>query len=137
ILVAIPPAWWQALGTFGAGLAASPYLGGPHFPGVVAAAGVVAGLAGALAPQPVPPYQPPLPHEAGHEPGLIAASQRRFERSVFFPGRPPTPPRLRDLRAMAQSPHRLWPLGYAFTFMGSVCFFSSYPGILSEHLGLA
>lgn len=137
ILVALPPDAWRALGAVGRALAASPYLGGPHFAGAFAAAAVMAGMAAFLAHGTVPPYQPPLPHEAGHEPGLIAASQRRFERPVFFPGRIRNRPRLRDIAAMAQSPHRLWPLGYALTFMGSVCFFASYPGVLSGQLGLA
>ncbi|MCA1810417.1 MAG: MFS transporter [Halobacteriales archaeon] len=134
ILVALPSGWWQAIDP---ALAASPLVGGPHFPGMFAAAAVMAGMAAILAHNTVPPYQPPLPHEAGHDPRLIQASQRRFERAVFFPGRIRNRPRWRDLVAMAQSPHRLWPLGYALTFAGSVCFFSSYPGILSEHLGLA
>lgn len=121
----------------GAGPAPSVYLGGPHFPGCFAAAAVMAGMAALLAYLTVPPYQPPLPHEAGHDPRLIQAGQRRFERSVYFPGRLRNRPRLKDLIAMAQSPHRLWPLGYALTFMGSVCFFSSYPGVLSGNLGLA
>jgi predicted MFS family arabinose efflux permease len=97
----------------------------------------MAGMAAVLAANTVPPYQPPLPHEVGYDARLIQASQRRFERAVFFPGRIRNWPRLRDLRAMTQSQHRLWALGYAFTFMGSVCFFSSYPGILTNQLGLA
>jgi MFS family permease len=138
ILIAVPADWWLALGgRLGPALAASIYFGGPHFAGAFAAAAVMAGMAAFLAYQTVPPYQPPLPHEAGHEASLIQASQRRFERSVFFPGRLRNRPRLKDLRAMVQSPHRLWPLGYALTFTGSVCFFASYPGILSGKLGLA
>jgi MFS family permease len=138
IVIALPSDWWLALGgSLGPALASSLYFGGPHFQGAFAAAAVMAGMAALLAYTTVPPYQPPLPHEAGHDPRLIQASQRRFERPVFFPGRIRNRPRLRDLRAMAQSPHRLWPLGYALTFMGSVCFFATYPGILSEHLGLA
>ncbi|HUR60955.1 MAG TPA: MFS transporter [Candidatus Thermoplasmatota archaeon] len=136
ILIAVPSDWWLPLGSWGPRLAASIYLGGPHFPGAFAAAAVMAGMAAVLAVNTVPPYQPPLPHEAGADPLLIQAGQRRFERAVFFPGRLRNRPRWRDLKAMVQSPHRLWPLGYAFTFMGSVCFFSSYPGILHE-LGLA
>lgn len=137
ILIALPLEWWRAAGPVGRAVAASIYVGGPHFPGAFAAAAVMAGMAAVLAHNTVPPYQPPLPHEEGHAAGLIQASQRRFERSVFFPGRLRNRPRLADLRQMAQSPHRLWPIGYALTFMGSVCFFASYPGILSDRLGLA
>lgn len=137
ILIAIPSSWWVHVGSWGPTLASSIYLGGPHFAGAFAAATVMAGMAAVLALNTVPPYQPPLPHEAGHDPLLIQAGQRRFERVVFFPGRLRNRPRWRDLRSMVQSPHRLWPLGYAMTFMGSVCFFSSYPGILSTQLGLA
>jgi MFS family permease len=137
ILIALPGDYWTHVGAIGGSLATSPYFGGPHFPGAFAAAAVLAGMASVLAWQTVPAFQPPLPHESGYDPKLIQANQRRFERAVFFPGRFRNLPRLRDLRAIAGSPHRLWPLGYALTFMGSVCFFSSYTGILSNQLGLA
>ncbi|MCA1819139.1 MAG: hypothetical protein LC620_03665 [Halobacteriales archaeon] len=135
IVIAAPSSWWAALSPALGTIAASGIVGGPHFQGQFAASALMSASAAILASQLVPAWQPPLPHEAGFEP--VQATQRRFERSVFFPGRMFSAPTLRAVAASLRDPHRLWPLGYAFTFMGSVCFFASYPGVLSGPLGLA
>ena len=136
IVIASPASWWQALGPDWQALAASQYLGGPHFHGQFAASAVMSASAALLAWLTVPPWQPPLPHEAGFDPRVVQATQRRFERSVYFPGRMLVPPNVRAFASSLRDPHRLWPIGYALTFMGSVCFFASYPGVLSGPLDL-
>ena len=136
IVVAVPSEWWQALGPSWSGFAASVYLGGPHFHGQFAASALMSASAAFIAFQTVPAWQPPLPHEAGYDPRVVQATQRRFERSVYFPGRMFTAPSLRAVFAGLRDPHRLWPIGYALTFTGSVCFFASYPGVLSTTLAL-
>lgn len=116
----------------GVGLAA----GAVDFAGDFAAAAVLSLGAGMLALRTVPTWRPPLPHEADYDPRLAQASQRLFERNVFFPGRLRNRPRLGDVAAAWTRGHRLWPFGIALTFVGSVCFFTSYPGVLSG-LGLS
>jgi MFS family permease len=69
-------------------------------------------------------------------PDVVAAGQRLFERTVFFPGRLRDNPSWAGLRSGLRT-HRLWPLGTVLTFTGSVCFFTSYPGVLHNELGLA
>jgi MFS family permease len=137
ILIALPQAWWAKVGDLGAWLGGSPYVGEPHFAGQFAAAAVMAASAAAVAAQTVPPHQPPLPHDPGFDPQLVQASQRRFERPVFFPGRIFHVPTWRAYIGSLATPNRLWTLGYMLTFMGSVCFFASYTGILAQHLLLA
>jgi MFS family permease len=132
IVIAAPPAWWQGIGL--ESLAMSAYVGGPHFEGQFAVSAVMAASAAVLAVALVPAWQPPLPHETAFDPRLVQATQRRFERPVYFPGRLFSVPTWRGLVLGLRDPHRLWPLGYALTFMGSVCFFASYAGVLSKEL---
>jgi MFS family permease len=136
ILLTLPAGAWLKMGDLGGWLVAQGLVGHPHFAGQFAASAVLAGGAALVAWQNVPPYQPPLPHEPAFDPKLAQATQRRFERAVFFPGRFRSIPSREELAAWIRSPHRLWPLGVALTFTGSVCFFSSYPGVL-DGLGLA
>lgn len=65
---------------------------------------------------------------------VTAAGQRLFDRPVFMPGRIRHKPTWAGVRAGLRS-DRLWPTGIVLTFMGSICFFTSYPGVLVE-LGL-
>lgn len=65
---------------------------------------------------------------------VTAAGQRLFDRPVFMPGRMRHKPTWAGIRTGLRS-HRLLPVGIVLTFMGSVCFFTSYPGVLVE-LGL-
>jgi MFS family permease len=116
---------------------------------------VVLGLAGALQPaaafaasavmsagaafvawRTLPVHQAPLPPEADYDPKVARLSARRFERPVYFPGRLRYVPSLRGVAVALRDPARLWPLGYALTFMGSVAFFTSYPGVLANELGI-
>ena len=136
ILLTLPADVWLHVGDVGAWLVAQGLVGQPHFAGQFAASAVLAAGGALLAWQTVATWQPPLPHEPGFDSKLAQAGQRRFERAVFFPGRLRSLPNLAELRDWAASPHRLWPIGYALTFTGSVCFFSTYPGVLSG-LGLA
>lgn len=135
IAIASPLEWWAAVG-----LALEPhlllYVGAPHFRGQFAAATLLATSAAFLAWALVPPWQPPLPHESGFDPRMVQATERRFERPVYFPGRLFSAPTWRAVLASLRDPHRLWPLGHALTFAGSVCLFASYPGVLSSNLGL-
>ncbi|HLF17060.1 MAG TPA: MFS transporter [Candidatus Thermoplasmatota archaeon] len=108
------------------------------FQAVFAGAAVVAALAALVAARTVPgPPSVPASAVGGFDPGVAQAGQRRFERPVFFPARLLDFPTLRGLRTGLARGHRLWPLGVALTFTGSVAFFTSYPGVLSTHLGLA
>ena len=68
--------------------------------------------------------------------GVVPAGQRWFERTVFFPARLANPPTVRGMRQLLADPGRLWPIGYALTFMGSISFFTSYPGVLAGALAL-
>lgn len=76
------------------------------------------------------------PPAASYDAGVAAAGQRQFDRPVFFPGRLRHRPTAFGLREGLRQ-HRLWPLGVVLTFMGSVAFFTSYPGVLANELGLA
>lgn len=108
---------------------------GIHFHAVFAAAAVFALGAAVVASRTFPRTDRPAP--ADYDAGVVRAAQRWFERAVYFPGRLRHLPTLAGLRASLRGPHSLWPLGYALTFTGSVCFFTSYPGVLSGNLGLA
>ncbi|MEA3191494.1 MAG: hypothetical protein QOD77_2076 [Thermoplasmata archaeon] len=134
ILVAMPGDYWRAAGGWGAAVADLGFVGFPHFSANFAVAAVLSLGAALAAARLVPPWQPPLPHEAGFDTRLIQASARRFERPVFFLGRLRHGPTFAGIRGALTPQHRLWPIGYALTFMGSVCFFASYTGILAEHL---
>lgn len=78
-----------------------------------------------------------LPHEPGFDPAVVRAGARLFERTVWMPGRMRHPPSMGGVARMLRDPSRLWPLGYAVTFMGSVSFFTSFPGVLHGELGIA
>lgn len=122
ITLTLNPTWFAG---FGLG-------SGPHFDGQFAAATVMALGAAGIALAWVPPWNPPLPHEAGFDARLAQETVRRFERPVYFPGRLRNAPSFAGLREAAAGPVRLWLAGYTLTFMGSVCFFASYPGVLSS-----
>lgn len=77
-----------------------------------------------------------LPHEPGFDPAVVRAAARRFEKPVWAPSRLRHVPTLRGVRAALRDPARLWPVGYAITFMGSVAFFTSFPGVLANELGV-
>src|SRR5262249_1971787 len=70
------------------------------------------------------------------DPAVVPAGQRWFERTVFFPARLANPPPVRGIKQLLNDPARLWPIGYALTFTGSICLFSSYPGVLARSLAL-
>jgi MFS family permease len=78
-----------------------------------------------------------LPHEPGFDPAVVRAGARRFEKPVWAPSRLRHVPTLKGVRAALRDPARLWPVGYAITFMGSVAFFTSFPGVLANELGVA
>ena len=78
-----------------------------------------------------------LPHEPGFDPAVVRAGARVFERTVWMPGRLRHPPSFGGVSRVLRDPARLWPLGYAVTFMGSVSFFTSFPGVLANELGIA
>lgn len=78
-----------------------------------------------------------LPHEPGFDPAVVRAGARVFERTVWMPGRLRHPPSLQGITSALRDPARLWPVGYAVTFMGSVSFFTSFPGVLANELGIA
>ncbi len=109
----------------------------PPFAAFFAGGASVTVAAAALAARTVPAEQPSLPHERDYDAGVAREGQRRFERPVFFPARFRDRPTLRGVRTGLRAGDRLWPLGYALTFAGSVAFFSSYPGVLAGRLGLA
>ena len=96
-----------------------------------ASTGVMAAL---IAWRTLPVYQPPLPHDTAYDPKVVREGVRRFERAVYFPSRLRHMPSLRGVAAALRNPARLWPLGYTLTFMGSVAFFTSYPGVLANEL---
>ena len=117
-------------------------LGDRLFHGVFAAAAVAAAGAALLAARTLPSAASPAspaarPEEAAADVGVVQQSQRVFERAVFFPARfLGKLGNWRDLKAGLSASHRLWPIGYALTFTGSVTFFASYPGVLANELGL-
>lgn len=120
------------------GMAVSVVLGlslaEPPFRAVFAASAGTAALAAVLAFRTVPAALPgPRP---GFVPGQVSADQRLFERPVYMPGRLRDSPTWAGLKGALGS-HRLWPLGLMLTFTGSVSFFTSYPGVLHNELGLA
>ncbi len=120
------------------GMAVSVVLGlsleEPPFRAVFAASATTAALAALLAARTIPAALPgPAP---GFVPGQVSADQRLFERPVYMPGRLRDSPTWAGLKGALGS-HRLWPLGLTLTFTGSVCFFTSYPGVLHNELGLA
>lgn len=82
----------------------------------------------------LPVFQPPLPHDTDYDPKVVREGVRRFERVVYFPSRLRHIPTLAGVSAALRDPARLWPLGYTLTFMGSVAFFTSYPGVLANEL---
>ncbi len=107
------------------------------FRAIFAAAAVFPLAAAILASRTVPQFQAPIPGELTFDAELVQAGQRQFDRPVYFPSRITDTPTISGLRHTLLDPHRLWPLGYALTFMGSISFFSSYPGVLSSHLHLS
>lgn len=121
------------------GLGTSVLLGLAHrveFSGLFAATATTSAGAALLAWRTLPHWQPALPHEPDYDPKVVRSSARKFERPVYFPGRLRYVPSLRGVVGALRDPARLWPLGYALTFMGSVAFFTSYPGVLSHELGV-
>lgn len=107
----------------------------PPFRAVFAAAAVMATVAALVAARTIPVALPSADRRFAAD--VIAAGPRLFERPVFMPTRG-----IRDTLTWAGlkgalGTHRLWPLGLMLTFTGSVCFFTSYPGILHNDLGLA
>ncbi|MHB1260523.1 MAG: MFS transporter [Thermoplasmatota archaeon] len=99
-----------------------------------AASASTGAMAALIAWRTLPHYQLPLPHQVDYDPKVVREGARRFERTVYFPGRLRHIPSLGGLRAVLRNPARLWPVGYALTFMGSVAFFTSYPGVLANEL---
>ena len=99
-----------------------------------AASASTGAMAALIAWRTLPHYQPPLPHDADYDPKVVREGVRRFERAVYFPSRLRHVPSLGGVVAALRNPARLWPLGYALTFMGSVSFFTSYPGDLANEL---
>ena len=123
---------------FLAGMVASIVFGltlaAPPFQAMFAAGAVLCAGAALIALRTVPIafVEPATSYDAG----VAAAGQRQFDRAVFFPGRLRASPTAFGLREGLRQ-HRLWPLGVVLTFMGSVAFFTSYPGVLANELGLA
>jgi MFS family permease len=124
---------------FFTGMAASVALGfafaDPPFQAVFAASAAMCAVAALVAARTIPAALP----SSGEMPmteAVAAAGQRRFERPVFFPLSLFRGPTFGGVRA-GLAVDRLLPLGILVTFMGSVCFFTSYPGVLSQELGLA
>lgn len=119
------------------GMAISVGLGLTHrldFSEVFTASAIVTALATFIAVRTVPAAQAPLPPHAEAEALLVQQGQRRFERAVFFPMLLSYVAKPGQVWRALKDPHRLWPLGYAFSFMGSVSFFASYPGVLANEL---
>lgn len=104
----------------------------PPFRALFIAAGAMSAVAAAVAMRTLPAQ---FARDPAFAQDVTAAGQRLFERPVYMPGRMRDKPTWAGLRTSLAS-HRLWPLGTVLTFMGSVCFFTSYPGVLHE-LGLA
>jgi MFS family permease len=122
---------------FLSGLIVSVMLGlalpNPPFQWVFAASGLMAAVAAVIAARTIPAMSSPDHRFAAD---VVAAGPRLFERPIFMPGR------LRDTLTFAGlkgalGSHRLWPVGLMLTFTGSVAFFTSYPGVLHNELGLA
>lgn len=91
-------------------------------------------LAGAIVAARTIPDLPAAKRSPEYDAAVASAGQRNFERPVFFPGRMLFRPTLGGIRAGLSDNHRLWPIGIMLTFMGSVCFFTSYPGVLANQL---
>lgn len=124
---------------FMAGMAATVALGflapDPPFRWLFLGGVATSGLAAVIAARTVPDATPSQTSQPpGYDPGVASAGQRLFERAVFFPSRLLFRPTFRGVWAGLHDRHRLWPLGVTLTFTGSVCFFTSYPGILSDVL---
>lgn len=107
----------------------------PPFRTVFAASAGTAALAALVAARTIPVAMAGPDHRFSAD--VVAAGPRLFERPVYMPGRG-----LRDTLTWtglkgALGSHRLWPLGLMLTFTGSVAFFTSYPGVLHNELGLA
>lgn len=90
-------------------------------------------LAAIVAARTIPASLPGPDHRFA--PDVTAAGQRVFERPVFMPGRLRHSPTWAGLKDGFRT-HRLWPIGTMLTFTGSVAFFTSYPGVLHNELGL-
>lgn len=103
----------------------------PPMPALFVAAAVSAAIGGFVAWRTLPTD---FSTREGFASDVTAAGQRLFDRAVFMPGRIRHKPTWAGVRAGLQS-HRLLPMGLVLTFMGSVCFFTSYPGVL-VNLGL-
>jgi MFS family permease len=119
------------------GMSASVVLGLTHqldLGAMFAASATTGGMAALVAWRTLPVYQPPLPHEVAYDAKVVREGARRFERPVYFPGRLRHVPSLSGVVGALRDPARLWPLGYTLTFMGSVAFFTSYPGVLANEL---
>jgi MFS family permease len=104
------------------------------FAALFAASAVMCLSAAVIALRTLPPAAPAT--APAFDAGVAAAGQRLFDRPVFFPGRIRHRPTLEGVRTGLRE-QRLWPLGVVLTFMGSVAFFTSYPGVLANELGLA
>lgn len=109
-------------------------LSAPPFRALFGASAGMSALAALVAARTVPAAMAAPDHRFA--PDVVAAGQRLFERPVFFPGRLRDSPSWAGLKAGLRT-HRLWPLGTVLTFTGSVCFFTSYPGVLLNEVGLA
>ncbi|MEK6975004.1 MAG: MFS transporter [Candidatus Thermoplasmatota archaeon] len=105
----------------------------PPFVALFAASAGTAALAAVVAFRTIPAALAGPDHRYAAD--VVAAGQRLFERPVFMPGRLRDSPTWAGLREGLRS-HRLWPLGTLLTFTGSVAFFTSYPGVLHNELGL-
>jgi MFS family permease len=121
------------------GMSASVVLGLTHhldLPAMFAASATTGLMAALIAWRTLPNqrHQPPLPHEPAYDAKVVREGVRHFERPVYFPGRLRHVPTLAGISAALRDPARLWPIGYAVTFMGSVAFFTSYPGVLHDEL---
>ncbi|MFA5943394.1 MAG: MFS transporter [Candidatus Thermoplasmatota archaeon] len=122
---------------FVTGMTASIVLGLTHhldLSAMFAASASTGVMAALIAWRTLPVYQPPLPHDTDYDAKVVREGVRRFERSVYFPGRLRHIPSLAGVVGALRDPARLWPLGYMLTFMGSVAFSTSYPGVLANEL---
>lgn len=123
---------------FLSGMAVSVILGftfdEPPFRALFAASAGTSLVAAVVAARTIPAALPGPDHRFA--PDVVAAGQQVFERAAFFPARLRDSPTWAGLKAGLRS-HRLWPIGIVLTFTGSVCFFTGYPGILANEIGLA
>ncbi len=103
---------------------------------LLAAAGVVVVAIFVAARTIVPFAQLDAPVRRRFDLRVAMMGQRRFERAVWFPSRMFYRPTTAMLRRFGRKPDRLL-AGVMLLFMASVVFFSSYPGVLREHLGFA